>query len=166
MPTRRRPQPRRRNDRPMAPSALTGRPAWLALEAHAGQMRDVHLRALFASDASRGSRLAVEAAGLYLDYSKNRVTAETIRLLLALADECGLRQRIDAMFRGDRINTTEGRAVLHVALRAPRGDAIVLDGENVVPRVHDVLDRDQYRHRRIGSRSGHGVRGAQALQCA
>jgi glucose-6-phosphate isomerase len=163
MPTRRRPQPRRRNDRPMAPSALTGRPAWLALEAHAGQMRDVHLRALFASDASRGSRLAVEAAGLYLDYSKNRVTAETIRLLLALADECGLRQRIDAMFRGDRINTTEGRAVLHVALRAPRGDAIVLDGENVVPRVHDVLDRmaafaDQVRDGRWRGHTGKRVR--------
>jgi glucose-6-phosphate isomerase len=163
MPTRRRPQPRRRNDRPMAPSALTGRPAWLALEAHAGQMRDVHLRALFASDASRGSRLAVEAAGLYLDYSKNRVTAETIRLLLALADECGLRQRIDAMFRGDRINTTEGRAVLHVALRAPRGDAIVLDGVNVVPRVHDVLDRmaafaDQVRDGRWRGHTGKRVR--------
>jgi glucose-6-phosphate isomerase len=142
---------------------MTERPAWLALEAHVQQMRDVHLRTLFASDASRGSRLAVEAAGLYLDYSKNRVTDETIHLLLALAGECGLRERIDAMFRGDRINTTEGRAVLHVALRAPRGDSIMLDGENVVPRVHDVLDRmaafaDEVRAGRWRGHTGKRVR--------
>jgi glucose-6-phosphate isomerase len=111
------------------------------LEVHAALLRDVHLRSLFADDPTRGSRLAVEAAGLYLDYSKNRVTDETLRLLLALAEAADLRGRIDAMFRGDRINTTEHRAVLHVALRAPRGASITVDGENVVPKVHDVLDR-------------------------
>jgi len=120
---------------------LTALPAWKALEAHGGQMRDQHLRSLFAGDPSRGERFALEAAGLYLDYSKNHVTDETVRLLVGLADACGLRGRIEAMFRGDRINTTEDRAVLHVALRAPRGEKILVEGDNVVPHVHDVLDR-------------------------
>src|SRR5690242_14377568 len=114
-------------------------PTWKALAAHHDTMRTVHLRRLFAEDATRGHRLTAEAAGLYLDYSKNRFTDETLRLLRALAEESGLRGRIDAMFRGERINVTEGRAVLHVALRAPRGTAIVVDGENVVEQVHAVL---------------------------
>src|SRR5208282_3387195 len=100
-----------------------------------------HLRTLFAEDPKRGERLVVEAAGLYFDYSKHRVTDETIRLLLALAEEAGLRGRIDAMFRGDKINLTERRAVLHVALRAPRSASIGVDGDDVVPKVHAVLDR-------------------------
>jgi len=120
---------------------LTSSPAWGLLESHAHRMRDVHLRSLFAQDPQRGERLTVEAAGLYLDYSKQRVSAETLGLLLDLANASGLRSRIDAMFRGDRINSTEQRAVLHVALRAPRGASIEVDGENVVPRVHAVLDR-------------------------
>ena len=119
---------------------LTARPAWRALEAHAGEVRGLTLRALFAEDPKRGERLALEAAGLYLDYSKNRITDETLALLVRLAEECGLRARIDAMFRGDKINVTEQRAVLHVALRAPRGASIEVDGENVVPDVHAVLD--------------------------
>ena len=114
---------------------------WTTLEAHARRMRDVHLRDLFEDDPGRGERLAVEAEGLYLDYSKHRVTDETMRLLVALAEECGLRDRIDAMFRGEHLNATEGRAVLHVALRAPRSASIVVDGEDVVPAVHEVLDR-------------------------
>ncbi len=120
---------------------LTDLPAWQALQAHADQLRDVHLRSLFAGDPARGERFAAEAAGLYLDYSKNRITDETIRLLTGLAEACGLRRRIDAMFSGEKINTTEDRAVLHVALRAPRGASIVVDGRNVVPDVHEVLDR-------------------------
>ena len=120
---------------------LIALPAWQALEAHAGRMRDLHLRSLFANDPTRGERLVAEAGGLYLDYSKNRITDETVRLLVDLAEACRLRDRVDAMFRGDRINTTEERAVLHVALRAPRDTTIVLDGDDVVPRVHDVLDR-------------------------
>jgi glucose-6-phosphate isomerase len=120
---------------------LTRRPAWKALATHYKEMNDWHLRDLFADDAQRGERLTAEAVGLYLDYSKNRITDETMRLLLALADECGLRAHIDAMFRGDKINITENRAVLHVALRAPRGASIVVDGENVVPHVHAVLDQ-------------------------
>ncbi len=120
---------------------LTDRPAWKALQAHAPAVRDLHLRDLFAAEPGRAERLSVEGAGLFLDYSKHRVTDETLRLLLALARECGLRERIDAMFRGDKINVTEKRAVLHVALRAPKGASIVVDGENVVPAVHEVLDR-------------------------
>ena len=120
---------------------LTNRPAWKALQAHHDKVRELHLRELFADDAKRGERLAIEAAGLYLDYSKNRITDETLKLLLQLAEESGLRARIDAMFRGEKINITENRAVLHVALRAPREASIVVDGQNVVPEVHAVLDK-------------------------
>jgi glucose-6-phosphate isomerase len=123
------------------PATLTQQPAWLALQAHYEQIKNAHLRELFAADPQRGERMAVEAAGLYLDYSKNRITDETLRLLIQLAQQCGLRKKIDAMFRGDRINVTENRAVLHVALRAPRDAVIRVDGENVVPAVHAVLDR-------------------------
>src|ERR1700740_3227275 len=121
--------------------SLTGRPAWKALQAHFQKVRDLHLRQLFAEDQERGERFVVEGAGLYLDYSKNRVTNETVALLLQWADECGLRDKIDAMFRGDKINITENRAVLHVALRAPEGTTITVDGQNVVPEVHAVLDK-------------------------
>ena len=124
-----------------ASASLTSRPAWQALAAHFATVKDMSLKQLFADDARRGERLAVDAAGIYLDYSKNRVTDATMALLLQLAAESGLRARIDAMFRGDRINVSENRAVLHVALRAPREASIVLDGKNVVPDVHDVLDR-------------------------
>jgi glucose-6-phosphate isomerase len=120
---------------------ITQRPAWKALEAHSQKLRGLHLRKLFADDPTRGERMTVEAAGLFLDYSKNRLTDETLKLLLKLAEEAGLRARIDAMFRGEKINITENRAVLHVALRAPRGATIVVDGENVVPQVHDVLNK-------------------------
>ena len=120
---------------------LTERPAWAALDAHYRTIRDAHLRTLFASDPARGERLVAEGAGIYLDYSKHRVTDETLRLLLELARQSGLRERIDAMFRGDAINVTERRSVLHVALRAPRGATITVGGENVVTAVHDVLDR-------------------------
>jgi glucose-6-phosphate isomerase len=135
----------------------TGRPAWKALEAHYGKVRDLHLRALFADDPTRGTRLTLEAAGIYLDYSKNRVTDETLTLLLRLADESGLRARIDAMFRGEAINVSEQRAVLHVALRAPRGTSIVTSGENVVPRVHEVLDQMTHFANRVrsGAWTGH-----------
>ncbi len=122
-------------------TSLTQRPEWQALQAHYKEIHDVHLRDLFAQDASRGTDLVVEAEGFYLDYSKNRITADTLRLLLDLADASGLRQRIDAMFSGEKINVTERRAVLHVALRAPRDESILVDGENVVPQVHAVLDR-------------------------
>ena len=122
-------------------SALTQRPEWQALQRHYDQHGSDHLRDLFAADAQRGERLTVEAEGIYLDYSKHRVTEETMGLLVALAEACGLRERIDAMFRGEKINVTENRAVLHVALRAPRGASIVVDGRNVVPDVHEVLDR-------------------------
>ncbi len=126
---------------PLDMQPLRQTPAWAALEQHAASIRETHLRELFASDPARGERMAVEAAGLYLDYSKHRATGETIALLLRLADERGLASRIDAMFAGERINETEGRAVLHVALRAPRSASILVDGEDVVPHVHEVLDR-------------------------
>mgnify|MGYP001546149147 CR=1 FL=1 len=119
---------------------LTERPAWQALAAHHQTVRNLHLRALFAGDPTRGERLAAEGAGLYLDYSKNRVTDETLGLLLRLADECSLAERIDAMFSGARINVTEQRAVLHVALRAPASERILVDGVDVVPGVHEVLE--------------------------
>ena len=139
----------------MAP--LTGRPAWKALEAHYQQVRELHLRRLFADDPGRGERMTAEAVGLYLDYSKNRLTDETLKLLLQLAGESGLRARIDAMFRGEKINLTEKRAVLHAALRAPKGAVIVVDGENVVPQVHAVLDKmaDFSDRVRSGAWKGH-----------
>jgi len=132
-------------------------PAWAALEEHAAAIRDVHLRDLFAADPARGERMTIEAAGLYLDYSKHRATDETLALLVQLAGERGLASRIDAMFSGERINETEGRAVLHVALRAPRSVSIVVDGEDVVPHVHEVLDRMSAFAERIrsGEWTGH-----------
>jgi glucose-6-phosphate isomerase len=136
---------------------LPERSTWKELSVHYAQMRDVHLRDLFADDPGRGERLAVEACGIYLDYSKNRVTDETLRLLLRLAEESGLRARIDAMFAGERINVTENRAVLHVALRAPRGERIAVDGVDVVSAVHEVLDRmGEFANRvRAGQWRGH-----------
>jgi glucose-6-phosphate isomerase len=125
----------------VAGEPLRARPAWSALERHHGQIRDVHLRQLFADDPGRGERLTAQAAGLYLDYSKNRVTDETLGLLLALAEQSGLAERIEAMFRGDRINVSENRSVLHVALRMPKGASLVVDGVDVVANVHEVLDR-------------------------
>ena len=120
---------------------LTKSQEWRALEEHYQKIRHLHLRDLFATDPTRGERLTAEAAGLYLDYAKHRITDDTLDLLVRLAEASGLRERMDAMFRGDKINGTEDRAVLHVALRAPRHAAIVVDGENVVPHVHAVLDR-------------------------
>ncbi len=136
---------------------LPRRPAWKTLAAHYKKVRKLHLREFFAENPKRGERMTAEAAGLYLDYSKNRVTEETLKLLLQLADESGLRGRIDSMFRGEKINLTENRAVLHVALRAPRGASIVVDGENVVPQVHAVLDRmSEFSNRiRSGEWKGH-----------
>jgi glucose-6-phosphate isomerase len=115
--------------------------AWKKLKTHASELQKTHLRTLFAEDPQRGETMVLEAAGLFLDYSKNRITAETIQLLTELAEESGLRDRIDAMFRGDKINITEKRAVLHIALRAPKGQGILVDGEDVVPKVHEVLDK-------------------------
>ena len=160
----------------------TGKHAvWRALEDHQRAMEARHLRTLFADDPARGERMTAEAAGVFLDYSKNRIDDETLRLLVELAEQSGLRGRIDAMFRGDKINVTEDRAALHVALRAPRGASILVDGKNVVPEVHAVLDkmsefrparpqrpmerphrkahpqRRQYRHRRFRPRPGDGV---------
>lgn len=126
--------------RPMV-TRLTQRPAWKALEAHYQAIKGKHLRQFFADDPKRGERFTAEAAGLYLDYSKNRITDETLHLLVQLAEECGLRERIEAMFRGDAINVTEQRAVLHIALRTPRNEKILVDGNDVVPGVHAVLDR-------------------------
>jgi glucose-6-phosphate isomerase len=122
-------------------SALVDRPAWQALVRHREKLHDISLRQLFGADPRRGERMGVEAAGLYLDYSKNLITDETLKLLLALAQECGLRERIDRMFAGERINFTENRAVLHVALRAPRTQKLIVDGVDVIPEVHEVLDR-------------------------
>jgi glucose-6-phosphate isomerase len=136
---------------------LTRRPAWKALAAHYKKMRERHLRDLFAEDPKRGERMTAEAVGITLDYSKNRVTDETVKLLVQLAEESGLRDKIDAMFSGEKINITEKRAVLHVALRAPRGASIVVDGENVVPQVHGVLDKmtDFSNRIRSGEWKGH-----------
>ncbi len=125
----------------MTVAPLRKRPAWALLEQHHKKMRDVHLRQLFADDAGRGEKMTAEAAGVFLDYSKNRITGETLGLLLQLAEQSGLREHIDAMFRGDKINVSEKRSVLHVALRAPKGATILHDGKNVVPDVHAVLDK-------------------------
>jgi glucose-6-phosphate isomerase len=132
-------------------------PAWAALQKHYEKMKGLHLRQLFADDRKRGERLAVEGAGVYLDYSKNRITDETLTLLIQLAREAGLRERIEAMFRGDRINVSENRSVLHVALRAPRGASIQHDGRNVVPEVHAVLEKmaDFADRVRSGAWKGH-----------
>ncbi|HYY26340.1 MAG TPA: glucose-6-phosphate isomerase [Chthoniobacterales bacterium] len=137
--------------------SVSSRAAWKALEAHQRKMEELHLRKFFAEDPKRGDRFSIEAAGIYLDYSKNRITDETIKLLFQLADGCGLRARIDAMFRGEKINITENRAVLHVALRAPKGASIVVDGENVVPKVHSVLEKmaDFCNRVRNGAWKGH-----------
>ena len=169
---------------------ITDTPEWHALEQHFEEVRDTHLRDLFAADPQRGERLTVEGEGLYLDYSKNRVTDETLRLLLELARRAGLRERIDAMFRGDKINVTEDRAVLHTALRAPEDATIVVDGENVVPQVHAVLrkmadfsekvrsgqwrghtgsadsQRREHRHRWLRPRPEDGLHRAPGLQPA
>jgi glucose-6-phosphate isomerase len=140
---------------------LTKLAAWQALEAHYPKVQELHLRKLFANDPKRGERMALEAVGIYYDYSKHRITEETLRLLLQLAEESGLRARIDAMFRGEKINVTEKRAVLHVALRAPKGQSLVVDGEDGrflhpgaqrgVEGPHRQADpqHHQYRHRRI-----------------
>jgi glucose-6-phosphate isomerase len=141
------------------PSAqtLTERPGWQALADHFRLVKNLHLRQFFAEDPRRGERFVAEAAGIYLDYSKNRITSETLRLLVQLADECNLRDRINAMFRGERINSTEQRPALHIALRAPRSERIVVDGINVVPEVHAVLDRmaDFANRLRDGQWRGH-----------
>ena len=141
----------------MKPTRLTARPEWQALRAHAAALAPRHLRDLFADDPDRGDRLTLEAAGLYVDYAKQRVTDETIALLLQLAEACALRPRIEAMFAGDKINVTEGRAVLHVALRTPATAAVIVDGRDVVPDVHAVLDRmDAFAERvRSGAWTGH-----------
>jgi glucose-6-phosphate isomerase len=141
----------------MTVAPLRKRPAWIALEAHHQKIKGLHLRQLFAEDAKRGERMATEAVGIYLDYSKNRITGETLTLLLQLAEQSGLRERIDAMFSGEKINVSEGRAVLHVALRAPRDASILVDGQNVVPEVHAVLDKmaDFANRVRSGAWQGH-----------
>jgi glucose-6-phosphate isomerase len=130
---------------------LTSRPAWKALAADAQKTGSTHLRQLFAADTARGQRMTAEAVGIFLDYSKNRIADDTLKLLIQLANECDVRDRIDAMFRGEKINVTEKRAVLHVALRAPKGATIVVDGENVVPAVHAVLDKMSAFSERIRS---------------
>jgi glucose-6-phosphate isomerase len=142
----------------MSRTQSTGKHAvWRALEDHQRAMEARHLRTLFADDPARGERMTAEAAGVFLDYSKNRIDDETLRLLVELAEQSGLRARIDAMFRGDKINVTEDRAVLHVALRAPRGASILVDGKNVVPEVHAVLDKmsDFAQRIRSGQWKGH-----------
>jgi len=144
---------------PVGSGPVTEQPAWKALEEHHRTVGAVHLRELFAQDPARGERLTAEAAGIYFDYSKNRITDETLRLLVRLAEESGLRARIDGMFRGDKINVSEQRAVLHVALRAPRGASILVDGENVVPGVHAVLDRMTAFANRVRAGAWHGHTG-------
>jgi glucose-6-phosphate isomerase len=135
------------------------RPAWKTLEEHYQKVRKVHLRSLFADDPHRGERMAVEGVGLYLDYSKNRITDETIGLLVNLAEECGLRERIEAMFRGEKINITENRAVLHIALRALKSEKILVDGVDVVPEVHAVLDKMAAFAERVRSGQWRGYTG-------
>jgi glucose-6-phosphate isomerase len=147
----------RRTETSAAPDALTKRKSWKKLQTHYKKISTVHLRDLFAGDPQRGERMTAEAADIFLDYSKNRITDDTIKLLVGLAEESGLCSRIEAMFRGDKINVTEKRSVLHVALRAPEGTSIVVDGENVVPQVHAVLDKmaDFSRRIREGEWKGH-----------
>ncbi|MGB9454674.1 MAG: glucose-6-phosphate isomerase [Bryobacteraceae bacterium] len=139
------------------PELLTQRKSWRSLQNHYKKIREFHLRSLFAEEPARGERMTAEAAGIFLDYSKNRITDKTVKLLVRLAEEAGLRARIDAMFRGDKINVTEKRAVLHVALRAPKDASIAVDGENVVPQVHAVLDKmaDFSNRVRSGEWKGH-----------
>ena len=146
-----------RVSKPTTVKRLTKRKAWNALKVHYKKIGERHLRDLFEDDSERAERFTVEAVGISLDYSKNRITEKTIRLLLELAEESGLRERIDAMFRGDKINITENRAVLHVALRAPKEATIVVDGKNVVPEVHAVLDRMSAFSNRVrsGAWTGH-----------
>ncbi|HET8733954.1 MAG TPA: glucose-6-phosphate isomerase, partial [Anaeromyxobacteraceae bacterium] len=144
----------------MTPAPLRERPSWKALAAHHREVAGRHLRELFAADPGRAGRFTFEGAGLHLDLSKHRATEETFALLAGLARESGLRERIDAMFRGDRINVTEDRSVLHVALRMPRGASLVVDGKDVVPEVHAVLDRMAAFSDRVrsGAWLGHGGR--------
>ena len=138
-------------------SLVTQEKAWKELQTHYKKVRELHLRTLFADDPQRAEKMTAEAVGLVIDYSKNRITDETLQLLLKLAEEAGLRARIDAMFRGEKINVTEKRAVLHVALRAPRNASILVDGEDVVPQVHAVLDKmTEFSNRvRSGEWKGH-----------
>jgi glucose-6-phosphate isomerase len=130
-----------------------------ALAAHYQIVRELHLRTLFADDPRRGERMTAEAVGLFLDYSKNLITDETLKLLLQLADESGLRERIDAMFSGEKINVTENRAVLHIALRAPKRASVIVDGENVVPQVHAALDKMSHFSNRVRSGEWKGHNG-------
>src|SRR5436190_1231682 len=143
--------------------SLLERKAWKELAAHHDATKHLHLRQLFADDPDRGQRMALEAIGIYFDYSKNRIMDKTLGLLVRLAEESGLSQRIKAMFAGERINDTEKRPVLHVALRAPRGSSIVVDGENIVPKVHAVLDKmADFAHRvRSGEWRGYASEGRQ-----
>src|SRR3954447_9689142 len=138
---------------------LTELGSWRALERHFGEIGETHLRDLFGDDAERGERLVAEGAGLHLDYSKNRVTDETISLLVELADDCGMPERRAAMFRGDRINVSENRSVLHVALRMPRDRSLVVNGVDVVKEVHEVLDRMPASCERVGGATGKGPPG-------
>src|SRR2546430_4098254 len=145
------------NPQPQVKKRAIKQAAWKALASHYKTVSKLHLRQLFADDPKRGERMTVEAVGLFLDYSKNRVADETLKLLIELAEQSGLRSRIDAMFRGEKINSTEKRAVLHVALRAPKGTSIVVDGEDIVPQVHTVLDKmtDFSNRVRNGEWKGH-----------
>src|SRR5262249_51474573 len=138
---------------------LTSLKSWKALQTHYAKVSAVHLREFFADDPKRGERLTAEGAGIFLDYSKNRITEETLQLLVQLAEESMLGQRIEAMFRGEKINITENRAVLHVALRAPRGTPILVDGEDVVPQVHTVLDKMADFSNRVRSGAWQGYTG-------
>src|ERR1700760_1979395 len=135
---------------------LRERPAWQALEEHYDDIHNRHLREFFAEDETRGERLTAEGAGLFLDYSKNRVTDETLKLLIELAQQSGLAERTEAMFSGERINVSENRSVLHVALRMPKGSTLIVDGVNVVEQVHEVLDRMSAFSERVRSGEGKG----------
>jgi glucose-6-phosphate isomerase len=149
----------------MPPLPLTDRPAWKALEKHFRDVQGRHLRQLFQDDPARGENFTAQAAGVFLDYSKNRVTSETMKLLVRLAEESGLAERIEAMFRGEQINVTERRAVLHVALRAPQAESITVDGQNVVPQVHAVLDKMAAFANRVRSGAWKGHTGKRIRNC-